>query len=270
MTEIDEIARSTAPLTVDEIVRDLSALGVPAGKPLIAHVSLSALGWVAGGAQAVIEALFRSLGGDGTLVMASQSTQLSEPAYWSDPPVPASWISSIRAATPAYDPDLTPARGMGAVVQCLLQSSRTHRSPHPLYSFCAQGKQAEAIVARHPLSSSFGDESPLGRLYELDASVLLLGVGQERNTSLHLAESRANWPGKKTYTSSAPVNVDGERQWVLFKDQIVDPADFPVLGTAFSRIGKLATGHVGAAPSQLMKMREIVDFAVGWLATNRQ
>lgn len=33
----------------------------------------------------------------------------------------------------------------------------------------------------------FGD--PFGRLYELDAYILLLGVGHDSNTSLHLAQA---------------------------------------------------------------------------------
>jgi aminoglycoside 3-N-acetyltransferase len=56
----------------------------------------------------------------------------------------------------------------------------------------------------------------LSRLYDLDGSVLLLGVDHDNNTSLHLAEYRADWPGKAYVTSGAAMLVDGERQWVSF------------------------------------------------------
>lgn len=42
--------------------------------------------------------------------MPTQSGQLSDPAGWGDPPVPAEWIDELRDTLPAYDPDLTPTR----------------------------------------------------------------------------------------------------------------------------------------------------------------
>lgn len=44
------------------------------------------------------------------------------------------------------------------------------------------------------MANGFGERSPLGRLYDLDASVLLLGVGHANNTSLHLADYRSDIP----------------------------------------------------------------------------
>jgi len=60
--ELEAIGRSTAPLSQDEITLALRALGVEDGGTVIAHVSLSALGWVAGGAQAVVAALLAAVG----------------------------------------------------------------------------------------------------------------------------------------------------------------------------------------------------------------
>jgi aminoglycoside 3-N-acetyltransferase len=269
-TEREVIERSRGPLSVADLVTDLAALGIEPGRPLIAHVSLSSLGWVAGGAQAAVEALLAAVGPSGTLVMASQSAQLSDPSYWSEPPVPGAWVESVKAIMPAYDPYLTPARGMGAVVACLLQSRATLRSPHPIYSFCARGPAAGHIVAEHPLSPSFGDRSPLAKLYAADAQILLLGVGHESNTSLHFAEHRASWPGRRMYRSGAPLEVDGSTQWVTFQDLVVSTGDFPAIATAFSDTGGLRIGTVGAATAQLMSMRAIVDFGLRWISRYRR
>ena len=46
-------ASDRGPVTIDQIKNDLVALGVEPGMTLIVHSSLSALGWVSGGAQAL-------------------------------------------------------------------------------------------------------------------------------------------------------------------------------------------------------------------------
>ena len=63
-------------------------------------------------------------------------------------------------------------------------------------SHAALGPLAAQIVAEHPLQSLFGEQTPIGKLYQLDGHVLLLGVDHGNNTVLHLAEERAQFSGK--------------------------------------------------------------------------
>lgn len=268
-TELETIERSTAPLSQREIAESLLAAGVERGGTLIAHVSLSALGWVAGGAQAVVGALRDAVGGRGTIMMASQSGHLSDPVHWSNPPLPPDWLDTVRRTLPAYDPDLTPTRGMGAVVDCFLLHPETRRSPHPVYSFCARGPNAAYLVDEHPITPAFGEGSPLEKLYSSNGQILLLGTGHGSNTSLHFAEHLAVWPGKRYYVGGAPVRVDGERRWVEFEDLIVRTDDFDALGEAFAESGGVAEARVGNATALLMRQPALVEFAVGWFARNR-
>jgi len=113
----------------------------------------------------------------------------------------------------AYDPRLTPTRGMGGVVGCFRHVPGAVRSCRPSDSFVAVWPNAAAIMEGHELTNGLGERSPLGRLYGLDASVLLLGVGHANNTSLHFAEYRSDNP-KRWISQSAAVMVDGERTWV--------------------------------------------------------
>lgn len=268
-TEAEVIDRSHSPATVASLTADLRTLGLVDGDVVIVHSSMSRLGWIAGGAQSVVEALFTAVGRHGTIVMPTQSGQLTDPAGWDDPPIPADWVEAARDGLPAYDAHLTPTRGMGAVVDCFRQQPDTVRSPHPLVSFAANGPRAHEIAGSHPLAPETGDSSPLGRLYELDAHVLLLGVTHGNNTSLHLAEERAAWTGKTNRLHGAPMLVDGQREWVVWDDLDGDDEDFDAIGEAFAATGAERVGNVGAGTGRLLRQREIVDFAVTWMTAHR-
>jgi aminoglycoside 3-N-acetyltransferase len=272
MTLRDVIAATPGgPSTVATLLHDLQTLGMQQGSTLMAHCSLSTLGYVNGDAPAVIEALTQALGPAGTLVMPTHSSNLSDPAGWSAPAVPREWHQTIRDTMPAYDPAITPTRSMGAVAE----NFRTHpgvlRSAHPRQSCAARGANARRIVADHPFDCAMGEHSPMGRLYELDAWVLLLGVMHDRNTSLHLAEVRASYPTKKNAPFASPVTIDSTRHWLTVDDLDFDDSDFPRIGADYERdTESVITGPVGQAPARLMRMRPLVDYAVSWMGRNRR
>ncbi len=270
MSEEDSIDRSDGPATVSSLTADLIALGLVEGDVAIVHSSLSAIGWTTGGPQAVVEALLGALGETGTLVMPTQSGQLSDPGGWVAPPVPAEWHQTIRDHMPAYDPHLTPTRSMGVVVDCFLRHPDTKRSAHPAWSFGANGPAADEIIGRHEPADGFGDESPLGRLYDLDATIVFLGTTHANNTSLHLAEARATWPSKAPIEHGAPMRIDGERRWFTWQGIDPDEDDFVDVGAAYTEAdGVEQRGTVGAADAHRMPMRPLVDFATPWISANR-
>jgi aminoglycoside 3-N-acetyltransferase len=133
----------------------------------------------------------------------------------------------------------------------------------------ANGPQAPYLVAPHDLDDGFGDESPLGRLYELDATVVLLGVDHANNTSLHLAEVRGSWPSKHRERQGSRVLVDGESQWVEYDQTDYDSDDFSVVGAAFEATNAVGVGRFGSAVAKVMRMRDLVDFATPWFSTHR-
>lgn len=268
-TEADAIASTQSPVTKRTLLHDLETLGVSDGDVVMVHSSLSALGWVAGGAQTVVEALLESVGRGGTVAMPTQSGSLSDPAEWSNPPVPASWVDILHDELPLFDPHLTPTRGMGAVVECFRHHPSTIRSSHPMVSVAANGPAAVEITTDHPLTPSLGEGSPLATLYDLDASVLLLGVDHAHNTSLHLAEYRAEWPGKTFEQHGTPGLVDGERGWVTYEDLDLDEGDFDKIGEEFASSGHERQSPVGVATGRLCRQRAVVDFGVEWINRNR-
>jgi aminoglycoside 3-N-acetyltransferase len=258
------------PATMDSLCEDLDRLGVCKGQVLLLHTSLSALGWVCGGAVAVILALEQVLGEQGTLVMPTHSGDLSEPSEWKNPPVPADWWPIIRATMPPYNVALTPTRGMGAIAETFRKQAGVVRSRHPQVSFAARGACAVVVTEGHGLDYGLGETSPLARIYDLDGWVLLLGVGHGYNTSLHLAEYRSEYAGKQEIRMGAPVVEHGQRMWKELRDIALDESDFARIGQDFGeKSGEVRSGRVGKGPAWLMPQRPLVDYAVKWLAEHR-
>ncbi|KWX72793.1 aminoglycoside N(3)-acetyltransferase [Paenibacillus jilunlii] len=258
-------------ITVETLAADFRRLGVCEGMTMLLHSSFKSLGqWVAGGPVAVILALEQVLGEEGTLVMPTHSSDLTDPSGWSNPPVPEAWWPGIREHMPAYDPDLTLLRGMGVIPETFRKQKGVKRSSHPINSFAAWGRHRDEIIDGHALEYAFGEQSPLARIYDLKGSVLLLGVDSLNNTSLHLAEYRAEYAGKQEVTAGAPMRVDGARHWVEFRDYNWNSEDFAAIGGDFGQeTGQITYGKVAAAPAQLIPQREIVDYAVKWLEQRR-
>ena len=266
---LDAIELAARPASVGSLTADLRALGLEGGATVMVHTSLSRLGYVAGGALAVVQALLDAVGPAGTVAMPTHSGDLTDPAGWEHPPVPEAWWEEIRATMPAFDVRLTPTRAMGAVAECFRHVEGAVRSDHPTVSAAAVGPDAGTITAGHELADGLGERSPQARLYELDGWVLLLGVTHANDTSLHLAEHRADFPGKAWTTQGSPVLVNGERRWVTYEELVEGSEDFELLGEAFAATGKEASGPVGAGVGHLCRVRDVVDFGVGWIEANR-
>ncbi|MCH4158871.1 MAG: AAC(3) family N-acetyltransferase [Bifidobacterium minimum] len=256
-------------MTRDDIVGDLRALGVREGMVLLVHVSMSRIGPVVGGEQTMAEALLEAVGETGTLVMPSQSWQLCDPAYLADPSVSSAQWPTIRGNLPAYDPAVTPTRTMGRTAELFRTMPEVLRSSHPHRSFAARGPLAERVLAVHDLDDPVGERSPLSAIEACNGWSLLIGVGYEKCTMLHLAEHRSGTL-RRVVRNGAPLLVDGRRRWVAFDEHIVHDEDFPDVGRAFAQeTGLERLGHVGSAVSRLVPDSELVRFASAWFRRHR-
>lgn len=258
----------STPATRGSLAEDLRGLGLRAGDTVLVHSSLRSLGWVCGGSQAVVMALLDVIGPSGTLVVPTQTSENSEPAKWEHPPVPESWWPVIREQMPAFDPAVTPSRGMGAIAEQVRTWPAAVRSAHPQTSFAAIGERALDVVARHPLGCALGDESPLGALETMDAVVLLLGVGYDSCTGFHLAEYRQDDPPGEN-VGGAILDDSGSRAWKTWTDVALDDEDFEEIGIDLEATGAVSVGPVGGSTSRLLALRDAVAHATTWMVENR-
>jgi aminoglycoside 3-N-acetyltransferase len=153
---------------------DLRKLGLRAGDVVLVHSSLSKIGFVDGGPDAVIDALLDVLGNDGTLAM---------PSFPFD-----SYVAEYLRRNPEFDVGATPSR-MGKVTEVFRQRPGVRRSVHPTHPLAALGPAAETITSDHArCRTTFDACSPFARLCDLGGKILLLGVDFNAMTNLHVVE----------------------------------------------------------------------------------
>lgn len=260
------IEATDAPRTLASLEADLKHLGVKQGDILLVHTSMKAIGFVSGGAQAVIEALCKAVGEEGTIVMPAQSGDWTDPAEWEAPAVPEAWHEEIRQSMPAYHPAKTPTRGIGTVPELFRTFPGVIRSNHPAVSFAAGGKDAKSLMADHSLAYGLGESSPLRKLEDAEAKVLMLGADYDATTCFHLAEYRQ--PELPVIEKGAPIlNEQGERVWTKYEEIKTQEDRFLLCGKAMEHLIKVQSGKIGSAESRLFSLPEAVEFAADWLNT---
>ena len=256
--------------TRERIVADLRALGVRPGQTLLVHAALSQIGWVDGGAPAVVAALREAIGADGTLVAGAGTPENSRTSR-----AFRSGVGGLTKAQndeflrrmPAFDRKSTPT-SVGAVAEAVRTTPGAVRSAHPQSSFSAVGRQARSLMAGHQLNCHLGEDSPLGKLYRQDASILLLGSLYHSCSAFHLAEYRyTKRPPLRNYT--CVVMANGKRRWRRYQDVVLDDSEFDIIGKDLEAQLTVLSGHVGNAESRLISLRQAVDFAVKWIGDRR-
>lgn len=252
--------------TSASIAGGLRALGLGAGDIVCVHAGMKSLGLVIGGTRAVVEALTATVGPGGTIMMPAFSGDLSDPAEWQHPPVPAERIEEIRDQIPAYDPARTPTRGIGQIAEYFRTYPGVRRSPHPQSSFAALGPAADALVAEHPYDNRFGPSSPLGKLVDLDGKILLMGAPHDTVSLFHMTQHLVG--DHPQIDKAAPVIEHGERRWVDYRD-IAYPIEWFVPGVAaLVEEGIARTGHVGDAACLTFSAAPAIEFLVAWRQRN--
>lgn len=239
MTVVRRLARGQN-VFCSELTRQLLALGVQPGGVLLVHTAFSKVRPVEGGPRGLIEALLATLGPAGTLVMPSMADDDEHP----------------------FDPETTPCEGMGVVADIFWRMQGVLRSDSP-HAFAAIGQKAAEITAEHPVDVPHGLDSPVGRVYELDGQVLLLGVGHDADTTVHLAETMAGVGyGRPKY---ATVMTDGQPTRYDYREIDHCCQNFALLDAWLEGQGRQRRGLVGHAQARLVRSRDVVAAALARL-----
>ena len=223
------------------VTDQLLALGVDPGGVLVVHTAFSKVGPVEGGPSGLIAALQAALGPRGTLVMPSMSDDDDHP----------------------FDRRATPCVGMGVVADMFWRRPDVLRSDSP-HAFAAAGPEAALITTDHPHDVPHGLDSPIGRVFTLDGQVLLLGVGHDADTTVHLAETMAGV--RYRIPKHLTVLADGRPTRIDYREIDHCCERFGLLDEWLDADGRQRRGRVGHVEARLARSRDIVEAALDRLA----
>lgn len=249
-----------------DLVADLETLGLSSGDGVFVHSALGKIGHVIGGPRSLIEALVETVGNTGLIGMPGFSRDAYDPLDFLELDVSQEERDRIRQQVPGFDAALSDVRQNGSVPEAFRAWPGVVRSNHPTSSVLLLGPDAETFASAHdPLGWATGPKSPWGRLMNrANMKILLIGVGWNRCSALHAAESLA--AHKRTKTRRFKFAGKDGGKWITAPD-VADDLDtlFPLVGAQYEQEGTVAFGKVGEAECRLADYNSLIAFACGWL-----
>ena len=250
--------------TQTSLLDDLISLGVHEGDGLFVHGSMNAVGTTVGGARTIVVSLLTTVGGTGLVGMPGFSSDAYFPAGVAPSCLTQDQIAEIEDAVPGFDVAKSPTSGMGVIAETFRIWPGTQRSDHPAVLICLNGKKANDFLKEHSLAWATGEKTPLGKLRDRHAmKILLIGVGWNRCSALHTAETVAQHKRTKTRRFK---NGGPNGSWIETPD-VADDMNrlFPTIGEAFEKTGAVSFGKFGGAECKVCDFRSLVDFASDWI-----
>lgn len=227
-----------ARVTRAGVASGLRALGLTRGAVVLVHSSLSSLGWVDGGAEAVVDALLDVVGASGLAA------------------VPTHTWGTVNARQPVFHVALSPSI-VGRISETFRRRPDALRSRHPTHSVAAIGPRAAGFVAGHEHSHTpCGRDTPYGRLCAWGGHVLFIGADLSSWTLVHAFEEWAPVPWVfDRWEALYTVLEDGRVLAVPSRRHTADPGcarDYPALEPLLQRHGLIRYGRVGDATLRLI------------------
>jgi len=224
-------------LSIRDLVKSFRQLDLETRTPLMVHASLSSLGEVRGGTSALLAALIEI------------SEQIMMPTFtYKSLLVPAVGPENNGICYGCGDennfsaeffyPDMPADPLMGELAEALRLHPRASRSSHPVLSFA--GIEVEQALNSQTLQEPL---APVRVLAQQGGWVLLVGVGHEKNVSIHYAESLA---GRKQFT-----------RWALTRRGVVECVSFPGCCKGFSQLDIYLEGMTRQVQVNGAKIRAI-------------
>ena len=231
--------------------RDLAAgfkrLEIPQNIPVIVHASLSKIGKIRGGSDTVLGALLANYPSVmmpsftfKTMIIPETGPENNGILYGNGKDL--NQMAEFYLATMPAD------KLMGNLPETLRQHPQAIRSVHPILSFVGIG--VEEAIETQTLEEPF---APILHLKDQEGWVILVGVDQTVNTSIHAAEQLS---GRKTFT-----------RWALTTRSVYECPNYPGCSNGFNQIqsainGVCKTTQIGGAAVQAIPLNALVNAVI--------
>lgn len=175
-------------VSAKDIEKGFDELGIIGHRVLI-HSSLSSFGHVEGGADTVVDVIINSFK---TILMPAFCWDSNTTPPTNDRPIQNGCVYSFydnwnRPPKPFLVESAGIEKSLGVISKRFIAMPGVFRSDHPWHSWAAYGDAAEQLVENHSWETT---NMPIERLADLGADLLLLGVGLNSCTAIHVAEER--------------------------------------------------------------------------------
>ena len=228
-------------ITKEQILSELEKFNHLRGKIVTVHTSLKAVGDVDG--EVLLSALIDFFARDGGLLCIPTHT----------------WDKEVYDRREAYT-------SIGVLPSLAAAHSGGVRTLHPTHSMAVFGEKEKVekfIENEAEADTPANPKGCYGKLYEEDGYVLLIGVGQDKNTYLHCVEEMLDVPDRLTdyKVEKTIIHKDGQKEkrflyW--FDEKIPDVSIyFPKFEEPFRHFGCIEDALLGNARVQICSARKM-------------
>jgi aminoglycoside 3-N-acetyltransferase len=231
----------------------LERFGVPRNGTLVVHSAIATLSRQGYRAEAIIEALLDYLAA-GNLFMPTMT-----------------W-HTVTPDNPRWDEMATPSH-TGVLTEVFRTRYAVARSIHPTHSVAGWGPAAPLLLSRHHVDTTpVSANSPYGLMRDYDAYVMMIGVGLECCTAIHLPEEVINVDLYVRPPEQAELYHCRDRTGVVHSVRTrrhprLD-RDFPQFAPALAERGLLQTGTVDGCPYTIVALRDLLRHVFAALVEN--
>ena len=253
MTDSAAASTSGRGLTVDDLVVDLRRARTVPGDILTVHSSLRSIGHVDGGAAAVVEALVRAVAPGGTVMFPGLTFSGSVTVFLREHRV--------------IDLREHPSRN-GAIPRAAGERPDAVRSLHPTHTVIAIGPAAPGWFAGDQNGEGpCGENSPFARAARAGGKIILIGVTNSCNTTLHCVEEAAApyiFCGEEF--DATAIDAAGRERTVTVKGYTTgQPRDFAAIEPRLLESGIMTMHTLGQAELRVIDGRRLLLEVTEWV-----
>jgi len=252
--QLQEQKKNKSGISKAKLIEDFKKIGIKNGDSVLVHSSLSKIGFVDGGAETIINALFEIIGDRGTLLFPSFPYSGRAKTY--------------LEKTPCFHINETPSQ-MGVITEYFRTSENVFRSFHPTDPVCAKGPLADYYTNSHlGQITPYNENSPFRKLCNKNGKILMLGTKLSSCTSLHTLEDAVDFKYPVYDSKIFDVKmIDASGNKYLTKTKVHNPVysskrNCDALMTMFESEKVLANGKIGAAKSILIDANKMLEVMI--------